>query len=556
MKLTRHNRITALACSALLAVATTSIAQNVLLNSGFETDAVLNAPPVLGATDWTAFNGAHTASSPDPTRSGIGSLLLPGNGGFGVPGAFQTFSATPGQMWYFQGYMRATNTLAGGATFGLLKIVWSDGVNDLAPGTVLIGNPNFANPGIESTPFLNSASTPNTWVFTQAQGIAPANTTQVKLFALMVDQNAGTAYFDDLVATNTSIVPLTATITSPANNATVGDSFTINAEASVLPGGVTNVYFYTNNVIMGNDNTSPYSLAVSGIADGAYALKVVARGTNGAGASISATSAVVNITVSSSATVYVDPSKNWLGYMNVLTTPQAGSTYVFGSPWAVADLRANWSGSTLTLSPNTIADPSPDWYVDTNSPSVANRTMEANMYVEPAGSLPGLNVTFTGMCINNSMNVPNTAGNGWTTVAFVKDFAPDYSSSVAQTVPVINGQRFSVSLATINDPARHVQYGFITTGPNVWPTDPVLASYGNVVIAPGPAVVITPSVSGANVNLSFPSVTDFAYTAQYKNNLTDANWTNLGSSTNGTGSTIVLTDTHALPNRFYRVSVQ
>jgi hypothetical protein len=68
-------------------------------------------------------------------------------------------------------------------------------------------------------------------------------------------------------------------------------------------------------------------------------------------------------------------------------------------------------------------------------------------------------------------------------VAFVKDFAPDYSSSVMTTVPLVNGV-FNVSLATINDPGRHIQYGFETIGPDVWVTD--VAPYGNVQVTAVP----------------------------------------------------------------------
>lgn len=195
---------------------------NLLTNAGFETDAVSNAAPVIGATGWDAFNGAQTASATnDPTRTGIGSLQLPGGGGFGVPGASQTFAANPGEIWDFQGYMLAPNTLPADATFGLLKIVWSDGVSDLAPSTVNIGAGNFGgNPGIESTPFLNSTSATNTWIFTHAQGVAPSGTTQVKVFALMIDQSPGTGYFDDLQASViTNSGPPVVVIDYPTNNA-------------------------------------------------------------------------------------------------------------------------------------------------------------------------------------------------------------------------------------------------------------------------------------------------------------------------------------------------
>jgi hypothetical protein len=194
---------------------------NVLTNAGFETDAVADALPVLGATDWAAFNGASTASATnDPVRTGIGSLMLPGFGGFGVPGASQTFPASPGQVWDIQGYMLGPNTLPADATFGLLKIVWSDGTSDIPPTTVNIGTANFANPGIESTPFLNSTSPTNTWIFTQAQGVAPSGTTQVKVYALFVDQSTGTGYFDDLQASVINpTVPPPVVIDYPTNNA-------------------------------------------------------------------------------------------------------------------------------------------------------------------------------------------------------------------------------------------------------------------------------------------------------------------------------------------------
>ena len=183
-------------------VAGNQAAANVLVNPGFETDAVLNAAPVPGATGWNSFGNVNTASANlDPVRSGIGSLQTVGGGGFSVPGAFQTFPASPGEIWDFQGYMLTENALPADATFGLLKIVWSDGVMDLPPGQINVGQPGPpANPGIESLPFLNSTSTPNTWQFTQAQGVAPAGTTQVSFFALFVDQSAGTVYFDDLRA--------------------------------------------------------------------------------------------------------------------------------------------------------------------------------------------------------------------------------------------------------------------------------------------------------------------------------------------------------------------
>ena len=392
----------------------------------------------------------------------------------------------------------------------------------------------------------------------------PGSADGVKLVPLW-GPNSSVAY-DNIRVVVPASSPLAASITSPVNLAQVGANFTISANASVLPGAVTNVNFYVDNVLNGNDDTAPYTSAVIGALAGTHALKVVAQGTNGIGAFISVTSSVVNVTVVTAVTLYVDPTKPWQGYMNVFAVsgPGYGSAgaagFIFGSPWGIGDLCAAWSGSQLTLSPNKIGDPDPFWYVTTNSPSVGNKIMDASMYVEPSGSLPGLTVTFTGTCITNTLAIDgktNTVGNGWTCVAFIKDFAPDFSSFNISSTTLTNGMPFSISLATISDPARHVQYGFETIGPDVWFADPVLPSYGKVQVGPltATAVSITPSSSGSTFNMSFPTQTGFAYTVQYKTNLTDVSWSTL-TVTNGTGATAVVTTSANQANRFYRVSIQ
>lgn len=180
------------------------------------------------------------------------------------------------------------------------------------------------------------------------------------------------------------------------------------------------------------------------------------------------------------ATVGVNPGAAWVGYMNVFEIPQNGGGYVFGSGWGTADLCATFTPGVLTLSPNTIGDPNPFWYIPSGGPgAIGNKTMDANLYVE-LGSLPGQTLTFSGSVLNNSLvGSTDPLGNGWTSVAFIKDFAPDYSSFVQTTVALTPGV-FNISLNTINDAARHVQYGFETIGPDVWITD--VAPYGHIQI--------------------------------------------------------------------------
>lgn len=189
--------------------------------------------------------------------------------------------------------------------------------------------------------------------------------------------------------------------------------------------------------------------------------------------SIAATPArAVNVTVDSGAT--------WLAFMNV---KELNNTPVFGSSWGVADATATFSGSgsgsTITLGVNSIGDPNPFWYTPSGGPGAAgNKIMEAVVYVEDA-SLIGQSVTFSGTVLSNTFTSAHTS------IAFIRDFAPDFSSFVEATTALAPGN-FTITLATDPTPGRHVQYGFITTGANVWITD--AAAAGTAVVTAASAV--------------------------------------------------------------------
>ena len=187
---------------------------------------------------------------------------------------------------------------------------------------------------------------------------------------------------------------------------------------------------------------------------------------------------------SADVTVGVDDSTApWLGFMNVfnLPAPDGDGAYQFGSPWGVPDLTANFNdgAGTLTLGPNTIGDPDPYWYIGGGGPGAAgNKIMEANLYQELTGVINGEVVNFEGVVLSDTFTSAHQA------TIFIRDFAPDFSSVVEVSVPLDAGA-FSLSLATINDPARHIQWGFQVKGVNVWATD--VAPFGNAVIAQIPA---------------------------------------------------------------------
>jgi hypothetical protein len=197
---------------------------------------------------------------------------------------------------------------------------------------------------------------------------------------------------------------------------------------------------------------------------------------------------------SEAVTYTVDPGAPWIGYMNVFNVGGPGyglagaGGFVFGSGWGPSDLRATFSGPVLSLKANTIGDPDPFWYTPAGGPgAVGNKIMDANLYQQFDGPLAGQNVTFEGNVLANSLLGPaDAAGRGWTAVAFIKDFAPDYSSSVATTVPLNSLGVFSISYTAINDPARHVQFGFEVIGPDVWAGDPLSVPSIDIVAVPEP----------------------------------------------------------------------
>lgn len=177
-----------------------------------------------------------------------------------------------------------------------------------------------------------------------------------------------------------------------------------------------------------------------------------------------------------------DSSAPWLGFMNVFELPANGGGFVFGSAWGVADLTASFDdgAGTLTMSPNTIGDPDPFWYIGGGGPGAAgNKIMEANLYQELSdGILSGTTVSFEGSVLSHSFTDAHTAR------VFIRDFAADYSSSVDIYADIDAAGNFSISLDTIDDASRHVQWGIQVSGVNVWITD--TAPFGSVVLGTVP----------------------------------------------------------------------
>lgn len=158
--------------------------------------------------------------------------------------------------------------------------------------------------------------------------------------------------------------------------------------------------------------------------------------------------------------VGVDPQKSWIGFMNWLDMPADGGAFAGQGFWGVADLAAEFSGSALTLTPNTSIDRDypndPYWWKADGS---SNKIMSANVFVIDA-SLPGQSIVFSGMVLSNTLDSDYSAR------AFIRAFNADFSSMLSNVeVPLVSGQAFLVPYqSTLAD--ANIEYGFETIGPD------------------------------------------------------------------------------------------
>ena len=189
-------------------------------------------------------------------------------------------------------------------------------------------------------------------------------------------------------------------------------------------------------------------------------------------------------------TVTTDSTQTWIGYMNVFginsdQTPNYGA-YQFGSGWGTADLRAFFIGTNCAvLTPNiNCYNPADAYWV--NSDGTPNKWMDASFYVQN-DALAGQTITFTGKVLTNTLTGAASS------VAFIKDFAPDYSYSTPVTANLVAGQTFTITLTT--SAGHHIQYGYETQAPVTSPTN---TTAGSVAIAVNTA---DPTIAGPN-NLS------------------------------------------------------
>jgi len=210
-------------------------------------------------------------------------------------------------------------------------------------------------------------------------------------------------------------------------------------------------------------------------------------------------------------TVEVDPSKTWIGYMNVFANVNGSKgAYLFGSGWGVADLSSVFAPSTLTLAPNfnaytdSLGGSNIDraYWTDSTDGGVTaglngNKWMEASTFIESYDASLKTNLTFSGAIQAFTLLNPN-----YSATAFIKVLEPfgGWNTIVNQTTALTSTGDFSVSadLSTV-DSGYLVQYGFAVNGLNANPANE--AAFGSVVVeaVPEPSTYAMLAVGAAGL---------------------------------------------------------
>ncbi|WP_430404156.1 T9SS type A sorting domain-containing protein [Fluviicola sp.] len=260
---------------------------------------------------------------------------------------------------------------------------------------------------------------------------------------------------------------------------------------------------------------------------------------------------------------------SWVGYVNVFETPANGNAYLWGSPWAIADLQTtiNTGANTMTLQPNFnlyAADPTDAYWVDQTT-QLGAKYISGSTYVEPGPSFNGSALTFEGDVLSNNLDLTKYEAKFYIN-------ALDSTNGYANTLPgktfnIPASGHFSVSATAGELPVGLIiQYGFTIYGRNANPVD--ATALGSIVIGiqstagitdseknsvsvyPNPANDLIYIVSDFDVNTI--TITDVSGQVVYNNSTVSNNNVDVSSLTSGVYLVNVATDSGVKTSRFIK----
>src|ERR1700733_2893263 len=149
-------------------------------------------------------------------------------------------------------------------------------------------------------------------------------------------------YVQDNTLVNTNVVFLGSCLSNSltlAPEPLTGVAYTSVAFIKIFNGGYGLMGSVTTNLVAGQ--AFSLTLNTTGAAHVQYGFETT--GPDGNPVTVSTLGNVVLAVAPPSATVTVDPSQTWIGYMNVFQLPVNGGGYQFGSPWGTGALQAFFS---------------------------------------------------------------------------------------------------------------------------------------------------------------------------------------------------------------------
>ncbi len=168
----------------------------------------------------------------------------------------------------------------GAGTWSLVGVTCSNGTERLwINGTLTATRTSPRAIGVSSSPLLIGAAV-------VGQELFNGSIDDIRIYNRPLSSNEVFLLFAS------EALPTSVAITGPTNTQNFAAGVAITVDAAVA-GSVTNVAFYADGGLIGNDASSPYSLVYSNATVGAHTLTAVAKDTAG----LSVTSTVVNITV-------------------------------------------------------------------------------------------------------------------------------------------------------------------------------------------------------------------------------------------------------------------
>jgi hypothetical protein len=236
-------------------------------------------------------------------------------------------------------YTKLTDTSAG--IVGTLTELDADGNPTGTPNVGTIADTSAAPYSAPATRFTSTSQWPS---FKNYNASAAGNADNASLSITLPSGN----------------LPPTVAITSPANNATVGANFTIEATATDTD-GIASVKFYDGATLLDTDTTFPYSYDVVGATQGIHLLKAVAEDTLGATAqspivTVNFPLPPISVGVSGSGTITFDTNPPASQWATVASIPGSGATAV--DPNGLDTLVQTLAASGITATLGTVsADP-------------------------------------------------------------------------------------------------------------------------------------------------------------------------------------------------------